>query len=74
MIWFLERGPDLLICEIRRADHNAPYEFEITAATGTPMTRRFTSPTELINSYLREHTQLRALGWRPRGGDLEMLN
>ncbi len=73
MTWLLERGTDLLVCEIRRAK-DAVYEFEIAAATGKPATRRFSSPTELIDSYLREQSQLRALGWRPRGADVDVID
>jgi hypothetical protein len=73
MTWFLERGTDLLVCEIRRADDEV-YEFEIVAATGAPKTRRFSSPGELIDTYLREQSQLRALGWRPRGADIDVIN
>jgi hypothetical protein len=73
MTWFLERGTDLLVCEIRRNDDLA-YEFEIAAATGKPKTHRFSSPSDLIDMYLREQTQLRALGWRPRGAEVDLIN
>ena len=73
MTWLLERGSDLLVCEIRRAEDLA-YEFEIAAATGKPKTHRFNSPSDLIDMYLREQSQLRALGWRPRGPDVEVIN
>ena len=73
MTWFLERGTDLLVCEIRRAD-DLMYEFEIAAATGFPKTQRFNSPSDLINTYLREQSQLRALGWRPRGAEVDLIN
>jgi hypothetical protein len=72
MTWFLERGTDLLVCEIRRGD-DLTYEFEIAAATGKPNTKRFLSPTDLINTYLREQSQLRALGWRPRGAEVDVI-
>ena len=72
MTWFLERGTDLLVCEIRRTNDTA-YEFEIAAASGKPKTTRFDSPSELINTYLREQSQLRALGWRPRGAQLDLI-
>ena len=73
MTWFLERGTDLLVCEIRRAD-DLVYEFEIAATSGSPNTRRFNSPRDLIDTYLREQTQLRALGWRPRGAEVDVIN
>jgi hypothetical protein len=73
MTWLLERGTDLLVCEIRRSDDLA-YEFEIAAATGKPNTKRFNSPSDLIDTYLREQTQLRALGWRPRGAEVDVID
>jgi hypothetical protein len=66
MIWFLERDMDLMICEIRQALNSADYEFEIAPSQGPPETRRFSSPTELIDSYLRKQSLLQAQGWRPR--------
>lgn len=73
MIWFLERQDDILVCEIRRAaDNNKSYEFEIAFSNG-PTTLRFDSPSELIATYLQEQTRLRALGWRPRVGDIKAL-
>lgn len=74
MTWCLERGTDLLVCEIRRATDDTSYELEIAAITGAPNTRRFSSPTDLIDTYLREQSQLRALGWRPRGMELDIIN
>ena len=74
MTWFMERGTDLLVCEIRRADNDPYYEFEIVATSGTPDTHRFRSPTDLIDTYLKAQSQLRALGWRPRGADLDVVN
>ena len=75
MIWFLERNSDLVICEIRRAQDAGPaYEFEVATSDAPPRTQRFTSPTELIDGYLREQAHLRALGWRPRASDIEVLS
>ena len=74
MIWFLERDRDLVICEIRRTeDAEAAYEFEVAVSDGPPRTRRFSSPAELIDGYLREQAQLRAQGWRPRASDIAVL-
>ena len=75
MIWFLERNTDLVICEIRRtADASQAYEFEIAAGDGPPRTHRYSSPTELIDGYLREQAHLRAQGWRPRVSDIDVLS
>ena len=73
MIWFFERESDLLICEIRHSTEGATYEFEM-APPGVPaQTRRYTSPSELIDHYLHTQMTLKAQGWRPKVGDLEML-
>jgi len=74
MVWFFERNADLLICEIRRSeDGPRMYEFEIAPADAPPRTQRFESATDLINTYLREQSQLRAQGWRPKAGDVAAL-
>ena len=74
VIWFFERESDLVICEIRRAaDDEAKFEFEIAESKG-PTTRRFDTPKELIDSYLTEQTRLMAQGWRPKAGDLDVLD
>lgn len=74
MVWFLERNTDRLTCEIRLTEDQSPmYEFEI-APTGAPArTQRFASATELIDTYLREQSHLRAQGWRPRASDVDEL-
>jgi hypothetical protein len=73
MIWFLERESDLLICEIRRSTEGETYEFEMAPSEGPPQTRSYTSPRELIDQYLFTQMTLKAQGWRPKVGDLEML-
>jgi hypothetical protein len=73
MIWFLERESELLICEIRRAEESEAYEFEMAPADGPAQTRQYTSPSALIDEYLRTQIALQAQGWRPRMTDIEML-
>jgi hypothetical protein len=72
MIWFLEKDNDLLICEIRRADDEQTFEFEVADARG-PRTQRYATPSALITGYLHEQAQLRAQGWRPRAGEIAVL-
>ena len=72
MIWFFERNNELLICEIRHADDSDVYEFEVAGAKG-PRTERYAAPSDLIAAYLREQSQLRAQGWRPRSGEVASL-
>lgn len=72
MIWFLEKQDDLLVCEIRKADDDSAYEFEIADAQG-PTTHRFASPGDLIAKYLNEQARLMSEGWRPRAGNIDGL-
>jgi hypothetical protein len=74
MVWFLERGSDRLVCEIRRSIDDDRYEFEL-AAEGTPVqTLRFESPSQLIDEYLRRQSALQAEGWRPRVSEVPMFS
>jgi len=73
MVWFFERQTDLLVCEIRHDVEHAAYEFEVASPGAPPTTQSFSSPTELIDSYLRMQSQLRAQGWRPRASDIAVL-
>ena len=74
MIWFFEKETDLLVCEIRRpADDQPGYEFEMASSSG-PTLHRFESPQELIANYLAEQRRLMKDGWRPRVGDITMLD
>lgn len=72
MIWFYEKQDELLVCEIRKADDETTYEFEIADSHG-PTTQRFESPKELIAAYLTEESRLRAAGWHPRAGNIAGL-
>jgi hypothetical protein len=74
VIWFFEKEADLLVCEIRRPADNQPgYEFEVASSSG-PITHKFDTPQELIVKYLAEQRRLIKDGWRPRAGDIEMLD
>ena len=72
MVWFLEKQDDLLVCEIRKAEDETTYEFEIADAQG-PTTHRFDSPKDLIAKYLNEQARLIAEGWRPCAGNIAGL-
>lgn len=72
VIWFLEKQQDLLVCEIRKADDDAVYEFEIADSHG-PTTHRFDSPRDLIAKYLHEQARLMREGWRPSAGNIASL-
>jgi hypothetical protein len=73
MVWFLEKQDDLLVCEIRKADDESTYEFEIADAQA-PTTYRFDSPKDLIAKYLNEQSRLMADGWRPTSGNVAVLD
>ncbi len=73
MIWFLERDSELLICEIRRAQESEEYEFEVVSADGPAETQLYSSPSALIDSYLRTQSVLQSQGWRPRMNDIDAL-
>ena len=72
VIWFYEKQDALLVCEIRKAEDERTYEFEIADSQG-PKTQRFESPKDLIAAYLDEESRLRAAGWRPRAGNIDCL-
>jgi hypothetical protein len=72
VIWFLEKQDDLVVCEIRRAEDDTAYEFELAYSAG-PTTHRFDSPKDLIAKYLKEQNRLFAEGWRPSAGNLSSL-
>jgi hypothetical protein len=73
VVWFLEKGTELLVCEIRlAAGDQHRYEFEIADAGG-PKTRQFDSPSDLIANYLTEQARLIKDGWRPRA-DLQIVD
>jgi hypothetical protein len=72
VIWFYEKQDALLVCEIRKAEDQKAYEFEIATSQG-PKTQRFASPKELIAAYLNEESRLRAEGWRPKAGNIDSL-
>ncbi len=73
MIWFLERDSELLICEIRRAQESEDYEFEVASADGPAEKQVYSSPSALIDDYLRTQHSLQAQGWRPRMNDIDAL-
>jgi hypothetical protein len=64
MVWFLERGAQRLVCEIRRTEGEPEYVFEV-AADGGIQTYRYASPSELITDYLHRLTLLCSEGWHP---------
>ena len=74
MVWFFERDNEVLVCEIRRDEASTSYEFEIAAPNGPATTKRFSSPTELIETYLSDQKRLRSQGWRPRAADIAVVD
>ena len=74
MVWFYERENEMLVCEIRHDEGSSSYEFEIAGPNGPTKTQRFSSPTDLIDAYLKDQRQLLADGWRPRAADIAVLD
>lgn len=66
MMWLLERGGEILSCEIRRVPHSMEYEFAVSSPSEGTETVRFRSAVELINGFLLKQASLEAQGWRPR--------
>jgi len=64
MVWFLERGAQRLVCELRRNEGVPAYVFEVAADSGVH-TYRYESPSELITDYLHRLTLLCSEGWHP---------
>ena len=66
MIWFFEREPHLVVCEVRKSSDETAYEFEISPSNAPPALQQFESPHELIEAYLKAQKRLLADGWHPR--------
>lgn len=66
MIWFFEREPHLVVCEVRKTSDETAYEFEVSPSNAPPAIQHFESPRDLIDAYLKEQKRLLAEGWHPR--------
>ena len=62
MIWFLERGVELMACEARR--NGARFELAISSHDGPERVERIDDPTELIQRINECHREARRHGWR----------
>jgi hypothetical protein len=66
MLWFLERQRDVLVCEIRHAEHGPEFELAISAPGIPERVERFDQPTDLIDRWLDCQRELRDMGWTPK--------
>ena len=62
MIWFLERGDDVMACEARR--DGARFELAISSHDGSERIEYINDPTELIQRINTCQRDLRRHGWR----------
>ena len=63
MVWFLERGPDLLVCETRHASDGRSFEMSTVEPAGDERVERFTTPTAMLERFVEYQRQLRKSGW-----------
>lgn len=63
MMWFLERGPELIVCEARQATDGASYELSTVEQAGDEHVERFPSPTAMIERFVEYQRELRLNGW-----------
>jgi hypothetical protein len=64
MIWFLERGPELLVCEARPASDGRTFELMTIEPMGDEHVERFTTPTQLVERVVEYQRELRQHGWQ----------
>ena len=69
MIWFLERGNELIACEARK--DGARFELAISNQDGSERVERIDNPTELIHRINACQRDLRRKGWRILASDIE---
>jgi hypothetical protein len=64
MVWFLERGPELIVCEARHALDGSAFELSTTVEqAGDERIERCPTPTDLIERFLEFQRQMHAEGW-----------
>lgn len=64
MVWFLERGRELIVCEARHATDGCDFELSTTVEqAGDEQIERFPTPTAMIERLVEYQRQLRLSGW-----------
>jgi hypothetical protein len=63
MIWFLERGQELLVCEARQAADGNTFELSTIEPLGEERVERFTDPTQMVERFVEVQQMLRQTGW-----------
>jgi hypothetical protein len=64
MVWFLERGPELIVCEARQAIDGNTFELSTTVEqAGDERVESFPTPTAMIERLVEYQRQLRGEGW-----------
>jgi hypothetical protein len=64
MIWFLERGPELLVCETRHASDGRAFELSTVEPAGSERVERFSTPTAMLERFVEFQRELRKGGWQ----------
>jgi hypothetical protein len=64
MIWFLERGPELLVCETRHASDGRAFELSTVEPAGSERVETFSTPTAMLERFVEFQRELRKGGWQ----------
>lgn len=62
MVWFLERGAEMIACEARR--NGARYELTISNQDGSERAEQIDDPSILVKRLVECQRELRRNGWR----------
>jgi hypothetical protein len=75
MIWFLERGPELIVCEARQASDGHTFELSTIAPMGDEQVEQFRTPTAMVERFVEYQRQLHQSGWHvvPEEKRLDLL-
>jgi len=64
MVWFLERAPELIVCEARHTVDGSAFELSTTVEqAGDERVERFPTPTAMIERFVEFQRELHANGW-----------
>jgi hypothetical protein len=75
MIWFLERGAELIVCEARHASDGQSFELSTTAPMGDEQVEHFATPTAMVERFVEYQRLLHKSGWHivPEDKRLDLL-
>jgi hypothetical protein len=64
MLWFYERGPDRLRCEVRLSNYREGYELVVVRADGLETIEQFPTLPQVLRREHELHRAWVAQGWR----------